>query len=219
MRRHWLRPFTALLAIWLLLGSAQLMAAETPLQIVQHTTDKILQLTLAEKKAAREDHQPFYDQVGKELDKVVDFTGFARGVMATYASARQYNALQTEQEKQAFRQRVERFGEKLKQALIVTYAQSLLAFNGEKISVEVPPGGEPNDHRATVNQNIYSSSGKVYLVQYSLREAKPGVWKVRNVVVDGANMGQIYRNQFATAVEKAQGDIDKAIDDWGKQDG
>ena len=105
------------------------------------------------------------------------------------------------------------------QPMVSASGRYVLSFNGERISVSVPPGGEPADHRAMVNQEIYSNTGKVYLVQYSLRESRDAGWQVNNVTVDGANLGQMYRTQFATLVEQAKGDVDTAIDNWGKRDG
>ncbi len=210
---YWMRVSV----IWLMLGAGIAHADQAPLVAVRNATDTILTLTLEAKDKADNERQGYYDKVSAVLDDVIDFPGFARGVMATYASSRQYNQLNSDAERAAFNQRIERFGDKLKGILIVTYADALLAFNGEKINVFIPPGGEPDNHRATVYQEIYSSTGKTYLVQYAMREQKSGGWKVFNMTVDGANLGQIYRNQFAAAVEAAKGDVNKAVDDWGKQ--
>ena len=201
--------------------SASLHAApsDAPLQLVERATNRILTLSIEARDYADQDPERYYRQVSEVLDEVIDFDGFARGVMATYASARLYKSLETDAERDQFNERVRRFGDKIERALIVTYADAVLSFNGERISVSVPPGGEPADHRAMVNQEIYSSTGKVYLVQYSLRESRDAGWQVNNVTVDGANLGQMYRTQFATLVEQAKGDVDVAIDNWGKRDG
>ncbi|MDX1804771.1 MAG: ABC transporter substrate-binding protein [Alcanivorax sp.] len=205
-------------ALLLTILAGQSLAATpdaTPLAVVKNTTDRILALSTQARSYYKENPQRYYDQVSDVLLPVVDFDGFARGVMATYASARLYQSLKTEQEKQQFQQRISRFASKLRETVITTYADSLLAFNGERISVSVPPGGEAKNHRATVLQEIYSSSGKVYQVFYSMREFRDGGWKVRNVTVDGVNFGQLYRTQFANGVEKARGDVDQAIENWG----
>jgi phospholipid transport system substrate-binding protein len=47
-------------------------------------------------------------------------------------------------------------------------------------------------------------------------QGEDGVWRVRNVIVDGVNLGLTYRNQFASAMQSgdARGDIDAVIDEW-----
>jgi len=37
---------------------------------------------------------------------------------------------------------------------------------------------------------------------------------LRNVIIEGLNLGLIYQNQFTTAVATYDGDIDKVIDNW-----
>jgi len=37
---------------------------------------------------------------------------------------------------------------------------------------------------------------------------------IANVIVEGVNLGQTYRSQFAEAVEKNKGDVDYVVDHW-----
>jgi phospholipid transport system substrate-binding protein len=43
-----------------------------------------------------------------------------------------------------------------------------------------------------------------------------GEWRVRNIIVNGVNMGLTYRNQFAGAMKDPVngGSLDKVIDGW-----
>lgn len=185
------------------------------LQVAESATNRILDLSTQARSYIDKEPERYYRQVSEVLNEVMDFAGFARGVMATYASSRAYNALQSDIERQHFNQRIERFGDKLERILIITYSDAVLSFKGEKITLSIAPGSDSAPHRAIINQEIYSNTGKVYLVQYTMREVKPDIWKVTNLTVDGANLGQIYRTQFASEVEKAGGDLDKTIEDWG----
>ncbi|MEE4249027.1 MAG: ABC transporter substrate-binding protein [Alcanivoracaceae bacterium] len=186
------------------------------LKTAESATNRILELSTEARSYINKDPNRYYQQVSDVLNEVMDFQAFARGVMATYASSRQYNALQTDAERRQFSQRIKRFGDKLERILIITYSDAVLSFKGEKIVLSIAPGSDTAPHRAIINQEIYSNTGKVYLVQYTMREERPDVWKVTNLTVDGANLGQIYRTQFATEVEKAGGDLDKTIDNWGQ---
>jgi len=203
----------------LMLPTLSLADSSVALKTADSATTRILELSTEERSYVDTDPERYYRQVSDVLNEVMDFESFARGVMATYASARQYNALETDAERQQFNQRIQRFGDKLERILIITYSDAVLSFKGEKITLSIAPGSDVAPRRAIINQEIYSNTGKVYLVQYTMREEKPDVWKVTNLTVDGANLGQIYRTQFASEVEKAGGDLDKTIDNWGKSSG
>jgi len=67
-----------------------------------------------------------------------------------------------------------------------------------------------------VKQEIRLAGGEVYPVIYSMALSEDGQWRMRNIIVNGVNMGLTYRNQFASAVQDAryQGDMDKVIEGW-----
>lgn len=210
---RWLAPLFSILV--LLLAAPSRADSTEALQLVEDATQRILTMSTEARSYVDKDPQRYYSQVSEVLNEVMDFHGFARGVMATYASAREYNTLNAaEQDK--FNQRIDRFADKLERILIVTYSDAVLSFKGEKINLSIAKGSDSAPRRATINQEIYSNTGKVYLVQYSMREQGPDIWKITNLTVDGANLGQIYRTQFAAEVEKVGGDVDKTIVNWGK---
>ncbi|MEJ2090173.1 MAG: ABC transporter substrate-binding protein, partial [Gammaproteobacteria bacterium] len=68
--------------------------------------------------------------------------------------------------------------------------------------------------RASVKQEV-RSGGDVYPVVYSMA-LEDGEWRLRNIIINGINMGLTYRNQFASAVNdpKYGGDMDRVIDGW-----
>jgi phospholipid transport system substrate-binding protein len=204
----------------LLLSGAALIAhanapAQDPYQIVQQTTERVLAIVKEAKGYADKDPDRFNKQVTGVLDEVVDFDAFARGVMGTYASAQRYQALTSEQEKAAFRERIQRFSSTFKQGLVQTYARGLLKFNGEKIET-LPPrkGDDAATGSVAVVQNIYGAADKPYIVQYSMRRNKDGQWKLQNVIIEGINLGQTYRSQFASAADQYHGDLEQVIANW-----
>lgn len=189
--------------------------AQDPYQIVQQTTERVLAIVKDAKSYYDKDPERFNRQVATVMDDVVDFDAFARGVMGSYASAQRYNALATEAEKTAFRERIQRFSSTFKDGLVQTYAKGLLKFNGERIET-LPPrkGDDPATGSVSVMQNIYGSADKPYVVQYSMRRSKSGEWKLQNVIIEGINLGQTYRSQFAAAADLNRGDLDKVIATW-----
>jgi phospholipid transport system substrate-binding protein len=202
-----------------LYGSASASLAnaqgEDPYKVVQHTTEQVLVIIKEAKGYSAKDPKRFNTEVMSVMEKVIDFDDFARGVMGTYASGQRYNALASEEEKAAFRERVQRFSSTFKQGLIDTYASSLLNFDSEKVETLPPKKGDDlSTGSATVMQNIFNGSGKSYVVQYSMRRNKAGEWKLHNLIIEGINLGLTYRSQFSTSAEKYHGDIDKVIANW-----
>jgi phospholipid transport system substrate-binding protein len=47
-----------------------------------------------------------------------------------------------------------------------------------------------------------------------MRKNAAGEWKVSNVIIEGINLGQTYRSQFASAADQNRGDVDKVIAGW-----
>lgn len=186
-----------------------------PYQLVQQTTEQVIAIIHDGKSYYDKDPAKFNRQVETVLDKVVDFDAFARGVMGPYAGQQRYQALTTEQEKSDFRARIQRFSDTFKQGLVGTYAKGLLKFNGQKIET-LPPrkGDDVASGKVDVLQNIYGAADKPYVVQYGMRKNREGVWKLQNVIIEGINLGQTYRSQFAAAADQYRGDLDKVIANW-----
>jgi phospholipid transport system substrate-binding protein len=185
---------------------------QDPYQIVQQTTQRVL--TIIKDGKGYYDTEParFHKQVNVVMSEVVDFDSFARGVMGPYANLQR---LPTDAEKTQRRDQIKRFSDTFKNGLIETYAKGLLKFNGQRIET-LPPrkGDDAASNALSVVQNIYGNGDKPYVVQYSMRKNGEGNWKVMNVIIEGINLGQTYRNQFAAAVDQNRGDIDKVISSW-----
>ena len=113
---------------------------------------------------------------------------------------------------------IDRFSEIFLGALIQTYGEGLLAFEGETIEVVVPEKGpdatKPQPKKVVVKQLIYGDRQTPYEVKYLMRKDSQGQWRLRNMVVESINLGKIYRNQFDNAYQVYEGDIDRVIDNW-----
>jgi phospholipid transport system substrate-binding protein len=187
---------------------------DNPEALLREATSQLLEVSKAARSYAKDDPERYYAEVERVMLQVLDIDYFARGVMATYASSRLYRSLQTDAERDAFRARIESFVKAIKRVFMVKYADALLTFEGERIDLaSVPAAGDAPDH-ASVQQTIYDVGGETYQVQYSLHRVREGGWMIYNVIVEGVNLGQVYRSQFAEAVEKHQGDVDYVVDHW-----
>lgn len=190
-------------------------ALPEPYQLVQQTTEQVLAIIRDGKSYYDKDPAKFNRQVETVLNKVVDFDAFARGVMGPYAGQQRYQTLKTEQEKTVFRARIQSFSDTFKQGLIETYAKGLLKFDGQKIET-LPPrkGDDVASGNVAVLQNIYGAADKPYVIQYTMKRNREGIWKLQNVIIEGINLGQTYRSQFAAAADQHRGDLDKVIATW-----
>jgi len=185
-------------------GYADIAKAETATDMVRQTSDEVLRLIEAAKGYAEEDPERLYRNVEALLSEVVDFHGFARSVMGPHS-------------RDASAEQLERFAETFKWSLVRTYALALIEFDDGEVVV-VPPDRPPrNPQRQTVKMEI-RAGGEVYPVLYSVTQEDDGTWVIRNLIVNGVNMGLTYRNQFNSAMNDPQygRDLDQVIDAWGE---
>jgi phospholipid transport system substrate-binding protein len=187
-------------------------AQADPYKMVDQTTQRVLALIAAAKSYYDKDPDRFNQQVDTVMSQVVDFDRFASGVMGPYASIQR---LTTDAEKTQRREQIARFSTTFRRGLIETYAKGLLKFNGQRIeTLPARRGDDLATGSVAVVQNIYGNADKPYVVQYSMKRNPAGLWKVNNVIIEGINLGQTYRNQFASAADQNHGDVDKVIATW-----
>ncbi|GAB5414723.1 MAG: hypothetical protein Cons2KO_23260 [Congregibacter sp.] len=197
-----------------MLCGAQLRAAEednSAQAVLQQTTDRVLQVIEDARSYVDEDPERYYAAVHEVLDPVIDFRGFARGVMGEYASGERYRSLD-EAGRETLKAQLDEFSETMRVGLIKTYSKGLLAFGGSR--VELADNPDVKGDRATLRQLIYSDASTPYVVVYQMAKDKMGRWKMRNLIVENVNLGQIYRSQFESAARRYKGDIDKVISNW-----
>ena len=95
----------------------------SPYDSVKETTDALLAKLVEIKPLYESDSTNFFAEVKVSLEPVMDFNGFARGVMAKY-----YRRASPEQ--------IERFTQVFEDALIQTYAKALVEFDNQKVEVK-----------------------------------------------------------------------------------
>ncbi len=188
-----------------------------PGDVVTDATKSIMAIVAEAPTYFDENPQRYFDAIGVELDKVVDFRSFARGVMGKYASSDRVKRLNKEQTDQ-LRSQLEQFTQVLRSSLIGTYGRGLLAFGGVTLNLgEVELA--PNSNRlASVSQFVSSDDGKVYTLKYQMGQYKDGRWRLRNMIIENINLGEIYRSQFEAAADEAGGDLDRVITQWTDTD-
>jgi len=203
-----------LLSAWCLASEAdEILPATGPSEVIGEVTTKIMALVGEAPDYFDDDPDRYINAVGKELDSVVDFRGFARGVMGEYASSARYKTL-SDEGRDELRSQLNRFTTVLRDGMVNTYSRGLLAFGSSRIELgetEVSPGSA---RVASVSQYVYGEDGKIYTVKYQMGQYKDGSWKLRNLIIENINLGEIYRGQFEAAAVAAEGNLDMVIDTW-----
>ncbi len=178
-------------------------AAQTPQQVVEDTSNRVMQVLDANRETYKQDTEAFLQGLNEVLDPVVDFEGIARSVM----TVRYSRAASPEQ--------MQRFIDTFKRSMVQFYGNALLEFDSGNIRVLPPSGrGEQSAERASVNMEVRANNGNVYPVTYTMVNLD-GQWKVRNVIVEGINIGLLFRDQFAQAMQANRNNLDRVIDNWG----
>ena len=179
--------------------------AADPRETVRETSDALIVVIEQGKLYYDTDPERFYIEVQNVLGPAIDFKSFARSVMAVHYK-RASDAQRT------------RFADAFQTGLVRTYAKALLEFSDEQIIVlpETKPPRDPT--KQIVKMEVRSSSGKVYPAVYAMRQGDDGVWRIRNIIINGINIGLTYRNQFGSAMKAPEngGDLDRVIDAWAE---
>ncbi|MHB1369684.1 MAG: MlaC/ttg2D family ABC transporter substrate-binding protein [Pseudomonadaceae bacterium] len=176
-------------------------AAVSPHQLIQQTTDRLLADLKANKEQYRSDPSAFYDALNGILGPVVDAEGISRSIMTVKYS------------RSATPEQMARFQENFKRSLMQFYGNALLEYNNQQIRV-LPPTGKQDGKRTSVGMEVVGRQGEVYPVSYTM--VNDGEWRVRNVIINGINIGKLFRDQFADSMQKNGGDLDKTIDGWAE---
>lgn len=158
------------------------------------------------------DRERYHKEIAAILDPVVDFTTFARGVMGNWASERYAQSL-PEAERDAARASVGQFRDVLYHTVIKSYGKIFYNYRDSKYSIKSSEMLGKGD-RASVTQQVIDPQGEHYVLQYTLNAQGDQGWKIQNVIVDGVNMGQSYRAQFESAVDRYKGDVSEVIKNW-----
>jgi phospholipid transport system substrate-binding protein len=171
-----------------------------PQVVVQKSIDNLVARIVKERKALLKSPAALSALVDQNITPFVDIPGIARGVMGQYF-------------RQASQEQRDRFATTFKQSLIRTYANGLAGYNNQKIVVKpYTPGTDMN--RAQVDVEVTLESGTMVPVTFQMVRDGSGVWKARNLIINGLNLGLTFRKRFADVVEQSAGNLDKAITAW-----
>lgn len=184
----------------LLLGLPLLAsAAPSAQQVVEQSVDRMLSDLKANRDRYRTDREAFYRSLNDILGPVVDVRGISRSIMTVKYS------------RMASPEQMERFEENFKRSLMHFYGNALLEYDNQ--GIRILPGRQSESDRASVGMEVIGKNGAIYPLSYTM--VKQGdTWLLRNVIINGINIGKLFRDQFAEAMQRNGNDLDKTIDGW-----
>ena len=160
-----------------------------------------------------QDPDRYYREIDSALAVVVDWRGFATAVMGEYYS--RGRSMDSDGRANLKRQRDE-FAQTLREGLIRSYAKGLLAFGGAEMVVKGVEASPQSARIASVTQLVYGEADRVYTIRYQMGQYKDGSWRLRNLIIETINLGEIYRNQFVALAKDANEDLDLVIAQWNE---
>lgn len=178
---------------------ANAVAATSAHDLVQDTTTRLLADLAANKEKYKQDPQDFYTALNTIVGPVVDAEGISKSIMTVKYS------------RKATPEQMQRFVENFKKGLFQFYGNALLEYDNQGIVVD--PAKDESGDRTSVGMTVKSSNGAIYPVSYTLEKIN-GEWKLRNVIINGINIGKLFRDQFADAMQRNGNDLDKTINGW-----
>lgn len=193
-----LRTISALFFCCTVAGSP--MAADEALEAFVETTSQNIVAQINEGRTGFEqDPNVLYGQIDTTLDTLVDFETLTRGIMGKY-------------HKDATDSQRTQFQGALRVSIIEIFTKALVKFKSKTIQV-IPLKKAPTS-KATVSMNVTTQDNKSFKLTYSMAK-KASRWQVRNIIVDGINMGLTYRSQFDSMMLSNGNNIDTVIENWG----
>ncbi|KIH85329.1 MlaC/ttg2D family ABC transporter substrate-binding protein [Pseudomonas batumici] len=194
------RSLLVLLATLPLMGSA--LAATSAHDLVKNTTDRILSDLTANKAQYKQNPQAFYNSLNTIIGPVVDAEGISKSIMTVKYS------------RKATPEQMKTFEENFKKGLFQFYGNALLEYNNQGITVDQPK--DESGERTSVGMTVKGSNGAIYPVSYTMEKIN-GEWKLRNVIVNGINIGKLFRDQFADAMQRNNNNLDQTINNWASE--
>jgi phospholipid transport system substrate-binding protein len=178
-------PFIALAVTVTALVSLQATAApDTPEEVIRSTSVKVIEV-LADKSRTTEQKKVILDGY---LDTCCDFVTISKLVMA-----KNWKSLKEDQQGE--------FIALFRKYLVATYGDNIENYAGE--TVEVLSGRKEARDDYTVLTKIARGGGQAdLLVDYRLRKAENGEWKIIDVIAEGISMVSNLRSQFQEVITR-----------------
>lgn len=179
-------------------ASAQISAHQT----VEDVMGRLFADLQQNRETYKQNPEDFYAAMDVYIGETVDVAGIARSVMTVRYS------------KRATAAQMARFEQNFKNTLLRFYANALLEYNNNDVRI-LPPLAPESAERAEVRMEVKDNKGTVYPVSYTMVKINDR-WMLRNVIIEGINVGKLFRDQFAESMQRNRNNLDVVIDSWAE---
>ncbi|MBM95727.1 MAG: hypothetical protein CMI09_07765 [Oceanospirillaceae bacterium] len=172
-------------------------------EVVKRTTTKVMERINSNRNLYESDKAKFYWELEDVLGPMVDFRRLTRLIMGDHYY-------------QASKEQRQRFARAFKRSLLSSYATGLIEYRDYEVRMLPPKKDFDHNLRNTlVDLEVVTPSGKVFPITQSMYfHHKSRRWMAQNVIVNGINVGKLFKEQFAQLVFENDGNIGLAIEDW-----
>ena len=160
-------------------------AESTPTEVVQGAVDLLAEKLNGHKEELAADRQALYALIDEIL-----LPRFDRKFSAQMVLAKHWRTANDAQR--------ERFIDAFYQSLLRRYADGVLEFEQDRVSV-LPFRGDLKKPRATVRSSVVMNDGKKIAVDYELVKRESG-WLLFNVVIEGVSYVRNYRAELDSEI-------------------
>ena len=157
-------------------------SAESPDQVIQETSELVLQELNENRETFKQDPEALYAAIDDILLPRFDRMYSGGLVMGKYW-------------RRATPEQRERFINALYRSLLRTYANGILDYRGDQLEV-LPVEGDISDGKALVETRVTLDTGVVTPVNYRMR-LSDGKWKTYDLIIEGISYVSNYRSQYA----------------------
>lgn len=139
-------------------------------------------------------------QAVQALADSVDFAYISRGVMGQHG-------------KSASSEQLGAFKDAFALSIVELLNEATKSTGNFTVQVDQVKISSKNAQRGQVQATVKPAQGERIALVASVAESDNN-WKVRNLIVDGVNLGLTYRNQFNQLMLEHDSDLDKVIQAW-----
>ncbi len=111
----------------------------------------------------------------------------------------------------ASNEQISTFEERTKKVLLDKYVTTLIEF--ENYNIETIEDIKVTKRRFEVSMKFYSASDS-FITKFTVYKDSNGDYKIVNIIIDGINLGLLFRNSFQDTYNQYNEDLDKAIEAW-----
>lgn len=151
-----------------------------------------------------ESPEKFYAGIDGIVSPWIDYDAFYKGVMG-----RKYYTVATQEQR-------DRFKQVFQTSLVQTYGKGLLGVEETRFELAPPKPPSGKTGAVQVEQTLFSGTGRL-VVLYTMGQKEDGRWRLKNVILEGINLGKTFRNQFARSAREHQEDLDRVIESWSSE--